>query len=90
MIIDWFSELSEHFPVTRGLPKATHESDVSSIQFIETSYLLFASVLTFILFRDRLSIVGWVGVTLIMVGLRIALKKITGVPTIHVSALMDR
>lgn len=55
--------------------KAIHAGDASSVQIIETSDPLFATVFAFILFGDQLSAAGWAGAACIMMGLLLALKK---------------
>ena len=54
---------------------AIQYGEANSIQIIETSDPLFATILAFFIFGDRLSEAGMVGATLIMMGLLIALYK---------------
>ncbi len=55
--------------------RAIQDGEASSVQIIETSDPLFASILAFFIFGDTLSEAGIIGATLIMTGLLVALYK---------------
>ncbi|MBB6262094.1 drug/metabolite transporter (DMT)-like permease [Paenochrobactrum gallinarii] len=55
--------------------KAVQTGEASSVQIIETSDPLFATIFAFGLFGDQLGVAGWTGAACIMIGLLLALKK---------------
>lgn len=56
--------------------RAVHTGPASSVQIIETSDPLFATLFAFALFGDRLTPAGWAGAACIMAGLLLALRRV--------------